>query len=69
MHLKREKFLKNGIFLKDKLPKLNELVDVKIVVDGKERFYVDTLVQTKDGRYRWLYNSYGNCEIAWKHRQ
>ena len=58
---------KRWYFLKDRLPKLNELVEVKIIVDGEERYYLDQLMQTKDGKYRWLYNYYGNAEISWSH--
>lgn len=58
---------KRWYFLKDRLPKLNELVEVKIIVDGEERCYLDQLMQTKDGKYRWLYNYYGNAEISWSH--
>jgi len=57
---------KKWYLFKDRLPKLNELVEVKIVVDGEERYYLDQLMQTKDGKYRWLYNYYGNAEISWR---
>lgn len=57
---------KKWYFLKDRFPKLNELVEVKIIVDGEERCYLDQLMQTKDGKYRWLYNYYGNAEIFWR---
>lgn len=52
---------------KDGLPKLNELVEVKIIIDGEVRCYLDQFMQTKDGKYRWLYNYYGNAEISWSY--
>ena len=58
---------KKWYFFKDRLPKLSKLVEVKIIVDGEERYYLDRLMQTKDGNYRWLYNYYGNAEICWSY--
>jgi hypothetical protein len=64
---KKETYKKWYSLKKDGFPKLNELVEVKIIVDGEVRCYLDQFMQTKDGKYRWLYNYYGNAEISWSY--
>lgn len=53
--------------LYEKIPPINENVELKINVNGEEEIQVNRLVAMMDGTYKWAYCDYNNCEVlAWR---
>ena len=51
----------------EQAPPLNEEVELKVIVDGEERFYIDELIPMMNGTYIYLRGNYDYCEvIEWR---
>ena len=52
----------------EKAPPLNEDVELKVIIDGKERIYINKLIPMMDGIYKWAYCDYhpGDEVIEWR---
>lgn len=55
----------------EQAPPINEEVELKVIVDGRERIYINKLIPMWNGTYRWCYCDYDNCDevVAWRKKQ
>lgn len=55
----------------EQAPPINEEVELKVIVDGKERIYINKLIPMCNGIYKWCYCDYDTCDevITWRKRQ
>ena len=54
--------------LYERTPPVNKRVELKVIVDGEERFFIDKLTPMMNGNYIWHYGDYDGCEVkAWRH--
>lgn len=52
----------------EKTPPVNEDVELKVIYNGEERIYINKLIPTHTGTYKWCYCDYDDCDevVAWK---
>lgn len=43
---------------------INEVVELKVIVNGEERIYLNKLVAMLNGTYSWAYCDYDGCEVV-----
>jgi hypothetical protein len=50
-------------------PPVNKEVELKIIINGEERIYIDRLIPIMDCTYIWQYGDYSGCdgEAAWRY--
>ena len=55
--------------LYEKTPPVNKEVELKVIVDGEERIYVNRLIPMRNGVYKWAYCDYDDCDevVAWRY--
>lgn len=60
--------MNNWIKMYEQTPPVNEDVELKVVIDGKERIYINKLIPMWNGIYKWCYCDYDNCDkvVAWR---
>lgn len=57
----------NWIKIYEQVPPLNEEVELKVIVDGQERIYINKLIPMLSGIYKWCYCDYDGDEvIGWR---
>lgn len=53
--------------IRNKVPPLNEEVELKFIRHEEERIIVDKLLPMMNGTYVWNYGDYSDCEVvAWR---
>ena len=52
----------------EKTPPVGEDVELKVIYNGEERIYVNRLMATHTGIYKWVYCDYDDCDkvVAWR---
>lgn len=52
----------------EKVPPLNEDVELKVIIDGVERIYINKLIPMMNGIYKWAYCDYhpGDEVVEWR---
>ena len=52
----------------EQVPPLNEEVELKVIIDGEERIYINKLIPMLDGIYKWCYCDYqpGDEVVEWR---
>ncbi len=52
----------------EQAPPINEEVELKVIVDGEERIYINKLMPMWNGTYKWCYCDYDECDevVAWR---
>jgi hypothetical protein len=59
----------NWIKLYEQVPPLYEDVELKVIVNGEERIYLNKLIPMLNGTYIWAYCDYNGSEvIGWRKR-
>ena len=48
----------------EQVPPLNEEVELKVIIDGEERIYINKLIPMMNGTYIWAYCDYNGDEVV-----
>lgn len=56
--------MNNWIKMYEQVPPINEVVELKVIVNGEERIYLDKLIPMQNGTYIWIYCDYDGCEVV-----
>ena len=48
----------------EQVPPLNEEVELKVIVNGEERIYINKLIPMMNGTYIWAYCDYNGDEVV-----
>lgn len=56
--------MNNWIKMYERVPPLNKEVELKVIVNGEERIYLNKLVAMLNGTYGWAYCDYDYDEVV-----